>query len=311
MAKYKFFPLSCAQQVTEPLTPEASWLRSSPASLVDIDAPLRQDPQACTSYVCDIYRNLRVAECKRRPSSCYMEQVQRDINASMRGILVDWMVEVADEYKLVPETLNLAVSYMDRFLSVVPVLRGKLQLVGVASLLIASKYEEIYPQHLDEFCYIADNTYTKDELLQCERDILQVLNFELTVPTTRPFLRRFLRAGLADTKTEFLAMYLSEIALLDYGMLVFLPSQVAAAAVMLAQITLNTTIWSETLNYYSGYTKPELRNCVKALHKCFKALHKSRKSEMSSVREKYAMHNFKCVSTIAPNYSSLPDFLFH
>lgn len=56
----------------------------------------------------------------------------------MRVILVDWLVEVGQEYKLCGETIYLAVNYMDRFLSCMSVLRGKLQLVGTAALLLAA-----------------------------------------------------------------------------------------------------------------------------------------------------------------------------
>ena len=63
---------------------------------------------------------------------------QHDITTSMRSILVDWLVEVAEEYKLHRETLYLSVNYIDRFLSQMSVLRGKLQLVGAASMFIAS-----------------------------------------------------------------------------------------------------------------------------------------------------------------------------
>jgi cyclin A len=56
----------------------------------------------------------------------------------MRSILVDWMVEVAEEYKLERETLCLAVSFVDRFLSVMAVARNKLQLVGTAAMFIAA-----------------------------------------------------------------------------------------------------------------------------------------------------------------------------
>lgn len=75
---------------------------------------------------------------KRRPLPDYMEKVQKDISANMRGILVDWLVEVAEEYKLLPDTLYLSISYIDRFLSANVINRQKLQLLGVASMLIAS-----------------------------------------------------------------------------------------------------------------------------------------------------------------------------
>lgn len=75
---------------------------------------------------------------KRRPLPDYIEKVQKDVNANMRGILVDWLVEVAEEYKLVPDTLYLTISYIDRFLSLNVLNRQRLQLLGVSSMLIAS-----------------------------------------------------------------------------------------------------------------------------------------------------------------------------
>lgn len=78
-----------------------------------------------------------VVQIKCRPKAGYMRK-QPDITNSMRAILVDWLVEVGEEYKLQNETLYLAVNYIDRFLSSMSVLRGKLQLVGTAAMLLAS-----------------------------------------------------------------------------------------------------------------------------------------------------------------------------
>ena len=63
---------------------------------------------------------------------------QQDITTNMRSILVDWLIEVAEEYRLHNETAHLAVNYLDRFLSQMAVLRGKLQLVGTAAMFLAS-----------------------------------------------------------------------------------------------------------------------------------------------------------------------------
>jgi len=62
----------------------------------------------------------------------------------MRGILVDWLVEVHLKFKLVPETLYLTINLIDRYLEKNTVMWEKLQLVGVTAMLLASKYEEIY-----------------------------------------------------------------------------------------------------------------------------------------------------------------------
>ncbi|XP_010481909.1 PREDICTED: putative cyclin-A3-1 [Camelina sativa] len=105
----------------------------------DIDTR-SDDPQMCAPYVTSIFEYLRQLEgkAKSRPLIDYIEKIQKDVTSSMRGVLVDWLVEVAEEYKLLSETLYLAVSYIDRFLSLKTVNRQRLQLLGVASMLIAS-----------------------------------------------------------------------------------------------------------------------------------------------------------------------------
>lgn len=68
----------------------------------------------------------------------YIEKVQRDVNPNMRGILVDWLAEVSEEYKLCSDTLFMSISYIDRFLSTNALIRQRLQLLGVSSMLVAS-----------------------------------------------------------------------------------------------------------------------------------------------------------------------------
>jgi len=63
---------------------------------------------------------------------------QQDLNHAMRTLLFDWMVDVTLEYKLEPETLHLAVSYVDRFLSCTNLPRKKLQLLGTSALYVAA-----------------------------------------------------------------------------------------------------------------------------------------------------------------------------
>ncbi|KAJ1375545.1 Cyclin-like, partial [Sesbania bispinosa] len=153
--------------------------------------PVDHDSQIGESYASDIFTYLRIMEMekKRRPIVDYMERVQRDtVTTSMRGILVDWLVEVAEEYKLLSDTLHLSVSYIDRFLSVNLVNKSRLQLLGVSSMLIASKYEEINPPNVEQFCNITDNTYTKSEVVKMEADILKSLKFEMGNPTVITFL---------------------------------------------------------------------------------------------------------------------------
>ncbi|KAK9821103.1 hypothetical protein WJX81_004601 [Elliptochloris bilobata] len=283
--------------------PDAECCTSQPG-YVDIDAADSGDVLACPAYVHEIMDSLFLAELKRRPSTSYMSAVQTDINQSMRGILVDWLVEVAQEYKLVADTLFLAVSYLDRYLSLRNVPRARLQLVGITCMLLAAKYEEIYAPQIEEFCYITDNTYTRPEILAMEEEVLGALRFELTAPTPRVFLRRLVKAavalGPADPRLEHLAAYVLELALSEYAALQWLPSQLAAGAVALARGWLGAPAWSSTLAHYARYDAPELRPVVGALHALAQRASCRASCQLPAVREKFAAPKYNCVSSLLP-----------
>jgi len=97
----------------------------------------------------------------------------------VRAILVDWIISVHAKFKLLPETLYLTTNLIDRYFSMFNVQKNEVQLVGVAALLIATKYEEIYPPTVKDFIYLTDNTYSRQQILQMEKNILFNLNFEI------------------------------------------------------------------------------------------------------------------------------------
>lgn len=97
----------------------------------------------------------------------------------MREILVDWLIEVHYKFKMVPETLYLTVNLIDRYLSLKTIRKDRLQLLGVTAMLVACKYEEIYPPTVKDFVYITDKAYSKEEILHMESTILVALDFEI------------------------------------------------------------------------------------------------------------------------------------
>ncbi|CAI5466731.1 unnamed protein product [Closterium sp. Yama58-4] len=204
----------------------------------------------------------------------YMSQ-QADINDKMRAILLDWLIEVHLKFKLMPETLYLTANLIDRYLSLAPVRRRNLQLVGVTAMLIASKYEEIWAPEVRDFVYISDNAYSRAEVIALEKDMLNALRFQLTVPTPYVFASRFLKAAAASVRAaagtaaggaaggttggavgaaaagggaekvmQSLAWFLLELSLPEYSMLRFSPSHLAAAAVYTAMLARSQNLMS-------------------------------------------------------------------
>ncbi|CAH8305626.1 unnamed protein product [Eruca vesicaria subsp. sativa] len=273
------------------------------------------DPQMCGPYVADICAYLREMEgkLKQRPLHDYIEKVQSDLTPNMRGVLMDWLVEVAEEYKLVSDTLYLTVSYVDRFLSAKPINRQRLQLVGVSAMLIASKYEEISPPKVEDFVYITDNTFTRQDVVSMEADILLALQFELGCPTIKTFLRRFTRVAQEDfndslLQIEFLCCYLSELSLLDYSCIRFLPSLLAASAVFLARFIIRPKQhpWNQILEEYTKYKASDLQQAVGIIHDLYLS---RRGNSLEAVRNKYKQQKFKCVATM-PVSPELPPAFF-
>ncbi|MED6180025.1 hypothetical protein PIB30_006515 [Stylosanthes scabra] len=273
-------------------------------AIVDIDSEIK-DPEVWSSYAPEIYNNIRVTELSRRPMTKYMGELQQDISPNMRGILIDWLVEVTEEYNLVPDTLYLTVNLIDRYLSTKLMQKQRLQLLGVTCMLIASKYEEICAPRVEEFCFITDNTYTKEEVLKMESEVLNILHFHLSVPTTKTFLRRFIQAAQSSYKVprielEFLANYLAELTLVEYSFLQYLPSLIAASAVFLARWTLNQSEhpWNPTLEHYTNYKASELETVVLEL---VDLQLNTKGSSLNAIREKYKQEKFNSVATLPPN----------
>ncbi|KAH7524539.1 hypothetical protein FEM48_Zijuj06G0130200 [Ziziphus jujuba var. spinosa] len=279
--------------------------------VVDIDKNFT-DPQFCASIASDIFKNLHAAEATKRPSVNFMGRIQKDINANMRAILVDWLVEVAEEYMLVPDTLFLTINYIDRYLSGNVMNRKHLQLLGVACMMIAAKYEEISPPSVEEFCYVTDNTFSKEEVLKMETSVLNYLKFEMTAPTAIGFSRRFVSVAQVTSEAppvqmECLASYIIELSLVEYSMLCYAPSLIAASATFLAKYILSPTKkpWNSTLRYYTFYKASDLSDCVKALHHLYR---NGISSNLPAVREKYSQHKYKFVAKKYCPMSIPPEF---
>ncbi|CAH2073904.1 unnamed protein product [Thlaspi arvense] len=269
--------------------------------ILDIDESDKDNHLAAVEYVDDMYAFYKEVEKESQPQM-YMH-IQTDMNEKMRAILIDWLLEVHIKFELNPETLYLTVNIIDRFLSVKAVPKRELQLVGISALLIASKYEEIWPPQVNDLVYVTDNAYNNKQILVMEKTILGNLEWYLTVPTQYVFLVRFIKASFSDPEMENMVHFLAELGMMHYDTLMFCPSMLAASAVYTARCSLNKTpAWTDTLKFHTGYSESEIMDCSKLL-----AFHHSKcgESRLRAVYKKYSKVEKGGVALVSPAKSLL------
>jgi len=168
-----------------------------------------RNPQLASEYAPQIYQNMRQEESRLKVSPAYLKEVQlpNEVKDTSRAFLVEWIIDVHRKFRLVPETLYVTVFLIDRFLSLKQIRKNQLHILGVTSLLIATKYEEIYPPELKDLLSVSENKFTRAEVLQMEKDMLLTMQFDVTAPSAYRFLERYrkLTSIVNDSRVFFLA----------------------------------------------------------------------------------------------------------
>lgn len=215
----------------------------------------------------------------------------------MRAILISWLVEVHLKYTLLPETLFITVNLVDRYCEARMVPRSQYQLVGVTAMLIACKYEEILVPKIEDFVDITNNTYTKDQILQQEFQILQALEYDLTFPTVNRFLERYHALAELPKEVFILACYLTELCLLEVKMNKWLPSRVACSAQYLAcKMLKHPQPWSREMQQVSQLTEKQLRVSAREICVLINLAHE--KKVFLPIYKKYSTSKFLRVAQI-------------
>ncbi|KAG7399367.1 hypothetical protein PHYBOEH_009029 [Phytophthora boehmeriae] len=247
-------------------------LPASPVQMpltVCVATPGLYSPGSVDEYACAIYENLRAREHRYHVTEDIYND-QKSVSPKMRSVLVDWLVEVHQRFELEAQTLYLTINYVDRYLAQAPVSPQRFQLIGVAALLIASKFEEIYPCDMDDLLYICERSYSKADLVECERSMLNVFKFNLAVPTASSFLSYYVDHFEDDELVGQLANYFSERSLLDFAFgATYEPSIVACSCLLAAYSYVeNQTpalVWNYRLVELTGYAVEAILPCTRDL----------------------------------------------
>ena len=211
-------------------------------------------------YLDEIYNNLLIdeKEIKYSPKMGYME-MQGDINEQMRAILIDWLVEVHYRFRLKSETLFQTVW--------------------------------IIPQ-LNEFIDITDGAYVKNELIEMEKKVLKVLDFNIVAPTANDFYNIIAKAFCFDQKQFYLGKYFLESSLIDYRMIKYSSSVIGASCAYIVMKFFGID------NYKILYKNEVINeNCPQKIIKeaardiCFLVKNLSQ-STLKAVKDKYSLNHF-------------------
>ena len=256
------------------------------------------NPQLVEEYLDDIYEHLKSIETNNLPKENYMESIQNDITERMRLILLDWLIDVHLKFKLLPETLFLTINIIDRYLSIRDINRKYLQLLGICSMFIACKYEEIYWPEIKSFIYMTDNAYEKNQMINMENDILKVLEFNIVIPSSLRFLEIYKQYLKFDNKFFFLCRYLIEVALIDYKLIKYKPSFIASSAVfiglkMYKKDNISCSFDENLLWEITNLKFEDIKDCI---IKLIYSVEKMEKGKYLALKRKFSHENYMCIS---------------
>jgi len=200
--------------------------------------------------------------------------LQKGFNEMDRRTLVDWMVEFQEIQETTHETLYLAVRLCDYYFSKRTVSRDKLQLYAFVGFLLASKFEERWPPTFEDMIYLSEDAYRRDDFVNAELDMLKVLDFDINIPISYRYLRRYAKVIGMDMKSLTVARFYLELTLQEYQYVSESQSKLAAAALWIALSTLgydintrkkcttgvryNKKYWTDLLSYYTGFHEWEI-----------------------------------------------------
>ena len=221
----------------------------------------------------------------------YMMQ-QNDINAQMRAILLDWLIEVHYRFNFKRKTLFQTVYLIDLYSSDNIVQKINYQLLGLACLFISVKANEVIYPTLDEFINLTDNAYKKKELLNMEIHVLKTLDFDILSPTPEEFYNILSKNFNFNRIQHHLGEYFLDSSLIDYNMLKYKYSTIAISCIYIVMKFFNLDGYKDIFSskIICGDSSHKLiKNC--AIDLCYLVKNIS-KSPLTSTKVKYSSKEY-------------------
>ncbi|KAJ1067972.1 hypothetical protein K5549_021143, partial [Capra hircus] len=223
------------------------------------------EAKASSEIVCQLFQASHAVNKQR------VFSVQKGLNDTMRYILIDWLVEVATMKDFSSLCLHLTVECVDRYLQRRLVPRYRLQLLGIACMVICTRFISKEILTIREAVWLTDNTYKYEDLVRMMGEIISALDGKIRVPTVVDYKDVLLTLVPMAPRTQHLCGFLCELSLLHTSLAAYAPAHLAAAALLLARLTHGQTQpWTTQLWDLTGFSCEDLIPCVLSLHqKCF------------------------------------------
>ncbi|CAF0861275.1 unnamed protein product [Adineta steineri] len=283
------------EEIEPPYTNENSSLKTN-----DNDDDEAIDPSYAMDYIADIMNLLYTLEKKHPIQSTFLTNPTLPITTLANGsairswkltvkhrlIVVGWVIQLFySRFHLSQDAMHICIGLLDRFLQQCLmstngdkgfVTQKNLQLIAVATFLIATKVEETHHPPVDELVYVTDHAYTSEQVKRMEKKILHELHFELNRPTSLQFLRRFSFISSCNDEQHAIGKFLIDMSLLDVFCLDLSPSLIAASATYIARYIINQNqpstfeyCWPNDLQIRSPYkTIQSLSHGIRILAQC-------------------------------------------
>lgn len=254
-------------------------INANPVEHIDVD-----NPQLVEPFQTHIFEYLKSRLSVYSIDTDYMSK-QSDVDSRMRAILIDWLVDVNLKFKLLPQSLFVAVNIIDRYLSVKTVSRSELQLLGISALMITGKYEEIYPPVLKDYTAVCADVYTCADIVRMEADIITTLKFNVTQPSSIYFLQLIQQRLKLEPRPLIFVQYILELALLDMESMKFDNLTLVAGAIYLVNKIFKRGKWTNDLSLICGVSEHNAKVCAKEL---YLIIHQVECLGLSAIKKKFS-----------------------
>ena len=261
-------------------------------SLTSLSLP-SSDPWLSSEHQSEIFEFLQFQENRKAISLDYMK-TQGNINEKMRRILIDWLANVSFKFELQPQVFPAAVHLIDRYLEKIEVHRSQLQLVGIASLMIVCKFEEVFPPAFQDYLDVCAGAFSRDDLLLMEGEILFQLDFDVLSVTCYNFFSLMHSKLNLDPTSFYFGQFLLENSLLHLRVLKYKSSVLAAGAIVLIDKIFDQNYWSHATDFHSLFEEEEVKKAALSLYYLLQA---TENTDQQALEQKFSRPEFLEVST--------------